>query len=100
MAKVTYPSTGLKELTREKLDEAKSKLNEASKISVRAPGNFSQAGYLNTFSGKVNEYLSKHISIKESMTKTDNSYNNLNNEIESNFNKKDNIKITEREKIL
>lgn len=100
MTKIIYPESGLISTQKEKMENAKTFLDEASGISLDVPGSFSKASYLKTLPSKISSYQTNHNNLDELLLITDNSIKNLNQEIQTNFKGTDNIKIPKRESII
>ena len=99
MTKLIYSNAGIKNNNIESIDNAKINLVEASKNQSEYDS-LSDSAYLNLLSEKIDEFIANHEELTELYEKTDNSYKNINDKIESDFRVKNTIKITKREKII
>lgn len=100
MTKLNYPSDGLTSKLSNEIETVKQSLNNAVKVNLNIPFNFSGRAELNEIISDIKSILKNHKDFNELIMKIDNNYENVNNKIADNFNEKKMIRISKREKII
>lgn len=101
MTKQNYPAEGLRTNCKSSVERGTRSLSNAiSNCSFDIPGGFPYAGYLSGLSGRLSTHLNELNSINAKLIKTDNSFQNLSDNLTANATRITDPRIENRERLI